>query len=344
MPTSRERYRARATPGMAELTGGPRYRRNLGLCTVPGLVVAVIGIFIAPLLIVVGLIGALAGPLIYYLVLRSQASSAAKDQVMHQWAQEHGWEYQPAPPLAADVAFCRGQAADGGVRRLRGPDLRRARADLQLHLLHVRDAHAYRDRRPGSHDHGDYTEEVKHRHTVLRLEVGAVAGVDTVQLADRGIGFLNKLAAAFGPSRQVETESVEFNKRFSLMVNDGADQAAVLRIFTPALLVRLINNEFPQTTFQYERGALAYVWEDQYDVEDLEEIEGRVTSVDTADDGASHGRRGAALAFQRRVILVPARPRGAVAHDPSHVGGRIRHLQQLQLGLRQLALGDDTPA
>src|SRR5437764_1474774 len=38
-----------------------------------------------------------------------------------------------------------------------------------------------------------YTEEVKHRHTVLRLEVGAVAGVDTVQLADRGIGFLNKL-------------------------------------------------------------------------------------------------------------------------------------------------------
>jgi hypothetical protein len=125
-----------------------------------------------------------------------------------------------------------------------------------------------------------YTEEVKHRHTVLRLVVGAVSGVDTVQLADRGLGFLNKLTAAFGPSRQVETESVEFNKRFSLMVNDGADQAAVLRIFTPALLVRLINNEFPQTTFQYERGSLAYVWEDQYDVEDLEEIEGRVASVE----------------------------------------------------------------
>jgi len=53
----------------------------------------------------------------------------------------------------------------------------------------------------------------------------------------------------------------------------------VLRIFTPALLVRLINGEFPQTTFQYERGALAYVWGDQYDVEDLEEIEQRVASV-----------------------------------------------------------------
>jgi hypothetical protein len=62
-------------------------------------------------------------------------------------------------------------------------------------------------------------------------------------------------------------------------VNDNADQTAVLRIFTPALLVRLINGEFPQTTFQYERGALAYVWGDQYEVQDLEEIEQRVASV-----------------------------------------------------------------
>src|SRR6185312_8640959 len=75
MATSRERYRAARDARMAELTGRPTYRRTLGLCTVPGLVVAAIGIFTAPLLIVVGLIGALAGPLIYYLVLRSQASS-----------------------------------------------------------------------------------------------------------------------------------------------------------------------------------------------------------------------------------------------------------------------------
>ena len=125
-----------------------------------------------------------------------------------------------------------------------------------------------------------YTEEVKHRHTVLRLQVGAVEGIDSLQLADKGIGFLERLQAAFGPSRRVETESVEFNKRFALTVNDGADGTAVLRVFTPALLVRLINGEFPQTTFQYERGSLAYVWGDQYDVEDLEEIESRVAAVD----------------------------------------------------------------
>jgi hypothetical protein len=124
-----------------------------------------------------------------------------------------------------------------------------------------------------------YQQEVKHRHTVLRLTLGAVPGVDTLQLADRGIGFLEKLQAAFGPSRVVETESVEFNRRFSLSVNDAADQNAVLRVFAPALLVRLIQGEFPQTTFQFERGALAYVWGDQYDVQDLEEVEQRVVSV-----------------------------------------------------------------
>jgi hypothetical protein len=195
---------------------------------------------------------------------------------MHQWAQEHGWEYQPSPPLPTDVAFCRDkqrmEAADG----FSGPI-----CDVPgLIFNFTYSTFETRTTTDGQGHMTTYTEEVKHRHTVLRLAVGAVAGVDTVQLADRGIGFLNKLAAAFGPSRQVETESVEFNKRFSLMVNDGADQAAVLRIFTPALLVRLINNEFPQTTFQYERGSLAYVWEDQYDVEDLEEIEGRVASVE----------------------------------------------------------------
>ncbi len=62
----------------------------------------------------------------------------------------------PALTAAADRRrLLPGQAADGGGRRLLGPDLRRARADLQLHLLHVRDAHAHLDRRSGSYDHGD---------------------------------------------------------------------------------------------------------------------------------------------------------------------------------------------
>jgi hypothetical protein len=279
MTTSRERYRAARDARMAELTGRPGYHRNLALFAVPGAVAALAGLAVAPLLIAVGLVAAAAGPIAYYLYLRSQASTAAKSQVMEQWASEHGWRYEPSPSLPGDVAFCRDkermEAADGFAGEMCGvPGLifNFTYSTFETRTRTVSDG-------SGGMRTETYTEEVKHRHTVLRLTVGAVSGLDTIQLADRGIGFLDRLKATFGPSREVETESVEFNKRFSLTVNDHADQAAVLRIFTPALLVRLINGEFPQTTFQYERGALAYVWGDQYDVEDLEEIEQRVASV-----------------------------------------------------------------
>jgi hypothetical protein len=277
--TSAERYRAARDARMAELTGRPGYHRNLALCAVPGAVATVVGIAVAPLLIVIGLVVAAGGPIAYYAYLRSQASSAAKTQVMTQWAAERGWTYEPSPALPADVAFCRDkqrmEAADGFEGQMCGvPGLifNFTYSTFETRTRTVSDG-------SGGMRTETYTEEVKHRHTVLRLTVGAVDGIATMQLADRGIGFLDRLKAAFGPSRDVETESVEFNKRFSLTVNDNADQAAVLRIFTPALLVRLINGEFPQTTFQYEQGALAYVWGDQYDVEDLEEIEQRVASV-----------------------------------------------------------------
>jgi hypothetical protein len=277
--TSRERYRAARDARMAELTGRPNYHRTLALCAVPGAIVAVVGIAVAPLLILVGLIAAAGGPVAYYAYLRSQASSAAKAQLMEHWAGEHGWRYEPSPALPGDVAFCRDkermEAADGFEGDMCGvPGLifNFTYSTFETRTRTVSDG-------SGGMRTETYTEEVKHRHTVLRLSVGAVDGIATMQLADRGIGFLDRLKAAFGPSREVETESVEFNRKFSLTVDDTADQAAVLRVFTPALLVRLINGEFPQTTFQYERGALAYVWGDQYDVEDLEEIEERVAAV-----------------------------------------------------------------
>jgi hypothetical protein len=277
--TSAERYRAARDARMAELTGRPGYRRTLLLSAVPGAVVAVVGIATVPLLIAAGLALAVAGPAGYHLYLRSQAASAAKAQVMEQWAAERGWRYDPSPPLPDDVAFCRDkqrmQAADGfegTMCGIPGRIFNFTYSTFETRTRTVSDG-------SGGVRTETYTEEVKHRHTVLRLELGAIAGITTMALADRSIGFLEKLKAAFGPSRQVDTESVEFNRRFSLTVDDGADQVAVLRVFTPALLVRIIDGEFAQTTFQFERGALAYVWGDQYDVEDLEEIEQRVASV-----------------------------------------------------------------
>jgi hypothetical protein len=286
-PTSAQRYTSARDARLSELTGKPTYHRTLVLCGVPGVVLAAVGLAVSPIIIVAGVVCAVAGPIIYRAYLGNQASQAAKDLVMHQWAQEHGWEYLESPPLPDDVAFCRGrqrmEAADGfqgSMCGLPGLIFNFTYSTYETRTRTVSDGQ-------GGMRTETYTEEVKHHHTVLRIEVGAITGVDSMQLADKGIGFLERLSEAFGPSRGVETESVEFNKRYSLTVNDAADQAAVLRVFTPAMIIRFVENRFPQTTFQFERGALAYVWEDQYDVEDLEEIEQRVSSVNDL-TGALH--------------------------------------------------------
>src|SRR5262249_16775071 len=116
-PSSAERYRSARDARLSELTGKPTYRRTLVLCAVPGVLPALVGIAVAPITPVAGVVLGVAGPIIYRAYLGSQASAAAKDLVMHQWAQEHGWEYLKAPPLPDDVAFCRDrqnmEAADG---------------------------------------------------------------------------------------------------------------------------------------------------------------------------------------------------------------------------------------
>ena len=46
------------------------------ICTVPGIALAAVGIAVSPALIVAGLVLLAAGPILYQLYLRSQASSA----------------------------------------------------------------------------------------------------------------------------------------------------------------------------------------------------------------------------------------------------------------------------
>jgi hypothetical protein len=277
MPTSAERFNATRRARLRELTGAPGFRRRLALSAVPGAVLAAGGGLAGPsFVILAGLAVAAAGPAAYYAVLRSRASAFAKRATMTAWAAERGLRYVESPPLPADVAFCRGKqrmvASDGFEGQI--CDLPGSVFNFTYSTFETR-TRTSTDASGNTHTE-TYQEEVKHRHTVLRLSLGAVQGLRTLQLADRGLGFLEKLSAAFGPSRMVETESVEFNRRFSLSVDDSADTAAVLRIFTPALLVRLIQGVFPQTTFQYESGTLAYVWGDQYDAQDLEEVERRI--------------------------------------------------------------------
>ena len=125
-----------------------------------------------------------------------------------------------------------------------------------------------------------YREEVKHKHTVLRLDLGDL-GLHLLQLSPQGLGggMFEKLRSTFTGSRNVNLESDEFNSRYTLLVEDAADDVIVRRIFEPAFIVRCVEGRFPMATFQYERPALAFIWSDQYDISELEEVEHRIADA-----------------------------------------------------------------
>jgi len=279
--TSAQRYAKAKAAHLAAIKAATRWRLWMALCAVPGLV---IGGFVAVSLPVVGLLvavgGAAIGAGIYYAILSSRAASAAKADVMTAWAAEHGWTYLEDVPHPSDVAFCRNRqkpvCEDGFAgpmaARLQGLVFNFTYSTYETRTRTVSDANGTRTE--------TYQEEVKHHHTILRLTLGAL-GVHRLELAPQGLGggLLEKLGSAFTSMRSVDLESAEFNSRFTLRVDDGADDMFVRRVFEPAMIVRCVEGQFPMSTFQYEDGALAFVWGDPYDVKQLEEIEGRVASV-----------------------------------------------------------------
>ena len=282
MPTSAERYRAARTARMRELTGAPGFRRNRLLAAIPGIVIGLIvmaGLRSIGVGAVVALVAGAAGPLIYWWSAYHRASTEARESVMTAWASEHGWTHSEQIDPPGDVAFCRNRqkprASDGFAGPMCGLDgliFNFTYSTYETRTRTVTDAN-------GNVRTETYQQEVKHHHTVLRLGLGEIPGIPTMQLSQKRFAMFDKLVAAFGPSRVEETESSEFNDRYRLLVSDSADEIAVKRVFTPALIVQVVRGTFPQTTFQFEGSGVSFIWEDTYNVEELEEVEQRVTAV-----------------------------------------------------------------
>lgn len=267
---------------MRELTGEPGFQRNRLLAVIPGVVVGVILIAVLRSIgvgAVVAVVLGAAGPLLYWYSKYHRASGDARASVMTAWASEHGWTHSDEVDPPGDIAFCRNRqkprSKDGFAGPMCGLD------GLIFNFTYS----TYETRTRTSTDaNGNvrtetYQQEVKHHHTVLRLGLGEIPGIPTMQLSQKRFAMFDKLVAAFGPSRVEETESSEFNDRYRLLVADSADEIAVKRVFTPALIVQVVQGAFPQTTFQFEGSGISFIWEDQYNVEELEEVEQRVADV-----------------------------------------------------------------
>lgn len=77
--------------------------------------------------------------------------------------------------------------------------------------------------------------------------IGTAIGVRaaaSVSLGPRefGTGLFNGLVGALSSWREVELESVDFEKRFALWVADGMDDLAVRGFFTPAVIARCLDD------------------------------------------------------------------------------------------------------
>lgn len=74
--------------------------------------------------------------------------------------------------------------------------------------------------------------------TIAWTTVPPLPGVARVHLSSALTG--RGLATLLGPERTVELESVELGRRFTIEVDDGADDAVVRRLFEPALITWLL--------------------------------------------------------------------------------------------------------
>ncbi len=271
---SRDRFRSERQRRFEAIKAGTSYNRYLVLAAIPGIALGlVLAAAVGPGVgVVVAIAGAIAGPALYHWSLWRRGSEQAELAVMQAWADERGWTYAEEVALPDDVAFCRNRKkprCDDGFAGVMGG----------LPGLIFNFTYSTYETRTNS-DGTTRQEEVKHHHTVLRLDLGDL-GLHSLQLSPQSLGggFTEKLRSAFTGSRSVNLESSEFNDRYTLLVEDEADNVIVRRIFEPAFLVRCVEGRFPLATFQYERPAVSFIWNDRYDVEELEEVEHRVSDA-----------------------------------------------------------------
>jgi hypothetical protein len=274
---SEQRYRDESKRRFERIKSQTRYSRNVILCATPGVALGIVLLAVTPVLgVIVGVIGGIGGAALYHWWLWSKATAEAEQTVMSSWAAERGWTYEREPAALDDVAFCRNREKPVFRHGFDGP-----MAGLPGRIVNFTYS-TYETRTVTAADGSTTTrrEEVKHKHTVLRLELGDL-GLTTLQLSPQGLGggMFEKLRSTFTGSRNVNLESSEFNRRFTLLVDDTADDLMVRRVFEPAFIVRCVEGRFPMATFQYQRPALAFIWGDQYDVTELEEVEHRIADA-----------------------------------------------------------------
>jgi hypothetical protein len=174
----------------------------------------------------------------------------AQEQEYADWVARRGW--QPARNLPAALVTSLLRAGD--TRRLEDGfegEIEGRRAGIGHFIWETVERSV--------DEYGNVHEtRIPHTDTVLETLTGLQSMTRLALLPrHRGQGRLTDgLASALTADRSVELESAEFCDAYRLFVADEESELVVRRVFTPALIVQLVNLAGARLTIEFETGAL----------------------------------------------------------------------------------------
>lgn len=254
-----EHYAAQATADTNK-----RWEKSLKFFVIGGGALGVIiGWAMAPDDIMPRLIGAVVGAVIGYAIFRgvvySTASGNANSLYRLDWCEARGMTYLSGDHFPPDAPH-----AKDGYKRNASDTYQGVWNNLETLFYN------FRYTTKGSNDNPD----VNHDFQIMRL-TGRELPIARLTIHQRSalnkFAWADKLQGAFTPERPVSLESVDFNNKFDLTIDDKADDIWIRRIFDPATIQELVDGHFTIPDLTYYNRAWWFVWDGHFATRDLED-------------------------------------------------------------------------
>lgn len=208
-----------------------------------------------------GGVGALAGLIVHYILVKSKTDSDAEAAYTQAWCAEHGFS------VLGEYKVPNGPHADDG----HNPQW----SDAVEGMVGAIDALFYNFSYWTTQSTGKTTSEVEHPFRIIRLS-GPRLPIASLSFAERGafgsIGLFDDLESKLTKQRVIELESVDFNEKFKLEVDDTADEIWIRRVFDPTTIDALVTGKLRFPEIQYYDECFWLVKPDHFKARELDEM------------------------------------------------------------------------
>ncbi|HEV7918981.1 MAG TPA: hypothetical protein VGO97_05320 [Solirubrobacterales bacterium] len=205
--------------------------------------------------IVIGaLAGAVAGLLLHALIKYFSADSQADERYTADWCLEHGCRHLESFDGLPNAPY----ANSGHSRRS---------TDAIQGVLNGLPTLFYNFK----YTTGSGKNQTTHHHKIMQIS-GPTLPVASLNFNRRGpvnIRMLDRLDSTVTSQRHVELESIDFNEKFKLEMDDHGDDVWVRQVFDPVTIDALVTGTLDLADIRYYDGAFWMVDDGQYDADEL---------------------------------------------------------------------------